>query len=107
MGQLGHRPTVGRGNPELPEECVLPAVDRPQDNRDDAGLPLVVSLQGTLQLEVVAVVGGDEVGTDQQEDDPGGVEVLVDLPLPLGPRGNLPVVPAADDPGPLQDAQVL
>jgi len=48
-----------------------------------------------------------EVGTDQQEDDPGSVEMAVNLPLPFEPGGNLPVVPFADDPLPLEDASVL
>lgn len=66
-----------------------------------------MSLQGPLHLDVPAVVGVHEVGTDQQEDDPSCVEVPVNLPLPLGTRSDLAVVPVVDDPEPLEDAQGL
>src|SRR5262249_1581912 len=58
-------------------------------------------------LDIVAVVGGDEVGTHQQEDDTGGVEVLVNLPLPLARHGDIAVAPTPDDPLPFEDAKVL
>ena len=46
-----------------------------QEDGDDASLACVVTLHGTLYLCAVAVLGGDEVGADEQENDAGGVEV--------------------------------
>ncbi len=42
---LGHRLPVGRCGQELPERGGMPALGRPQDDRDDAGLPLLAPLQ--------------------------------------------------------------
>src|SRR5262249_27968035 len=103
----GHCSPIGRDNPELSERSILPAVGRPQDDWDDAGLTLVMPLHCPLQLGIPAVVRGNEVWADQQEDDRGGIQVLVNLPLPLGSRGYLPVMPVLDNPEPLEDTQVV
>jgi hypothetical protein len=45
----------------------------------------------------VTVIGADEIGADEEEDDLGGLEVLMKDRSPLLPRANLLVVPAPDD----------
>ena len=53
--------------------------------------------RGPNDLNVAAVAGCEEVGTDQQQDNPGVLEVLADGPVPLGAGLDAAVVPAADD----------
>jgi hypothetical protein len=44
----------------------------------------------------VAEVRGDEVGADQEQDDRGAVQALIDLPTPLLAGNDPPVVPSVD-----------
>lgn len=47
---------------------------RTQDDRVDHGLPLVVPLHRSRHLAIVAVFGGQEIGTDEQQHDVGTEE---------------------------------
>ena len=53
------------------------------ENRGYTCFTVVVALQRTRHLDIVAVVGIDEVGTDQQQYDVGRVELLANLALKL------------------------
>ena len=68
-----------------------------EQNGDDAGLSLIVALESLLHFGVVAVVGGEEVGADQEQDDVGGVEVGGDRVCPVGSGGDVAIVPGGDD----------
>jgi hypothetical protein len=92
----GHWLTVGWQGLEFPERGGVP-VDRSQDDRDDPSRLRLVTLHRPGHLDVVTVIRGDEVRTDQEQDDVRGVEVLVDLPFPLGPGPDASVVPPADE----------
>ncbi len=84
---------------------ILP-VYRAQNNRDDAGLASLMALQGSRHLFLVAVVGADEVGANEQQDDVGAVEVVVDFVGPLIARKDTAIVPGLDETLPLQQLQV-
>ena len=92
----GHGFPIGRQGLKLAERGALPAIDHSEEDGDHAGLALVVPFQGAPHLDVVAVFGGQEIGADQKQDDPGRVEVLVELPLPVGSRRDLAIVPITD-----------
>ena len=55
VGPERHGLPVGRGGQQLAERGGMPAVDRPEDDGDDPGLPPLVPLKGPLHLDVVAV----------------------------------------------------
>jgi hypothetical protein len=66
VGPIGDRSPIGRDSLELAERGSIPIVYVPKDDRDEPSFPLVMPLQGPLQLDIPAIVGGDEVGTDQK-----------------------------------------
>ena len=49
-----------------------------QQNGDDAGLVGLVAFQRSLHLDAIAVVGGQEVSTDEQQDHRSTLQMLVD-----------------------------
>ena len=65
-----------------------------------------MSCQRPLHLDVVAVVGVQKIGADQEQNQLGRFQVLVDGILPGAAGGNLAVVPGLNDPLPLQETQV-
>jgi len=65
-----------------------------------------MALNGLLQLNAPAVVRVDEVGTDQQQNDIGGFEVVVNGLCPVGAASNLPVIPGLDEPLAFEGGQV-
>ena len=67
------------------------------DDGDDASLFGFVALQSTLHLLLVAIVGGEEVGADEQEDEPGLLQVGVDVVGPVVAGEDLAVVPGGDE----------
>jgi hypothetical protein len=75
-----------------------PPIDRAENDGDHPSSTGIVPSQGALHLDVVAVVGCQELRADQQQDDAGRVEMLIDLATPFGARRDLPIVPGADDP---------
>ena len=81
---------------ELTERGTLPVYGTQQDG-NDVGLAGLVPLDGTLDFEVVAGVVGDRVGADQQQNDIGGVELLVDGLGAIVTGENLVAAPATDD----------
>ena len=60
-------------------------------------MPRFMTRQGTLHLNLIAIVGGQEVSADQEKDNICLVKVPVDLALPLLPCNDPPVVPACDE----------
>ena len=49
----------------------------PQDDRNNAGLTGLVTLHGPAHFNIVAIIGGEKVGADQEDNYIGGVEVVV------------------------------
>src|SRR5215208_6418381 len=103
---LRHGFGVRRERLKLSERCALPE-DGAEDDRDDPRVAALVTGHRAFELDVVAVVGGEEVRADQQEDDLRLLEPLVDLTLPVGAGADLPVVPLPDDALPAEDREVL
>lgn len=56
-------------------------------------LASLVTLECILHLQVVAVVGCQETGTDEQENNMGAVEVLIYVSSPISTRENGTVMP--------------
>lgn len=81
---------------ELAEGGTLPVYGAQQDG-DDAGLARLVPLDRPLDLEVVAGVVGEGVGANQQQNDVGGVELLMDGLGAIVVGENLVIAPALDD----------
>lgn len=82
-------------------------IDWPQDHRDYQRFSRRVALQGVLHLDIEAVIRSQEIGTDQQQDDVGFLEIAVDRLLPEIAGSDLTVVPASYQTLPLDQLQVL
>ena len=67
-----------------------------KEDGDDVGFVLIMAFDCALHLDAVAVVGFDEVGTNEEKNDGGGVEVSFDLLLPILARYDHSVIPACD-----------
>lgn len=78
-----------------------------QEDGDDTRLSCLVTLHGTLDFGPVAVLGSEVVGTDEQEDDMGGVELVHAFPGCLGASSNEMTVPAGDQSLSSQHGEVL
>ena len=98
LAVLGQRLQLGEGR--------APPIHRSENHRDDPGVAGVVALQRAGHLQVVAVVGGEEVGADEKEDDGRAVQMRVDFAGPLIARADLAVVPRVDDALALEQAEV-
>ena len=70
----------------------------PHQYRHHPRLAADMALECPRRLKVPAVVRGDEVRTDQQQDEVRRFQVSVDLALPITAGVDLPVVPGADRP---------
>ncbi len=69
-----------------------------QYHRDDNRLSGRVPLHRALHLDVIAVVGSDEVGADQQQNDVVDFDMLLNGTGKLLTRTDPPVMPGLDDP---------
>src|SRR6266508_988980 len=77
------------------------------DDGNYARFPFRVTLHRPIQLNVVTIIGGEKVGADQQEDDFGRFEVVVNSVLPIRPCADIAVVPSCDDALALQQPKVF
>src|SRR6266567_3804822 len=59
-----------------------------------------------MHLNTINVIGGHEIGADEQENNLSSVEVLTDLPFPFCPCANITVMPHVDKPLAFQRPQV-
>lgn len=80
---------------QFAERCASP-FDRAKEDRNHASLICFVALHRPLHLHVIAIVGAQEIRTDQEQDDVGGVEMLIDLTSPFGSGADLLIVPPGD-----------
>src|SRR5262249_27317658 len=81
-------------------------VDVANDHRDDARLVSAMALEGRRHFPLVTVVGGHEVRADEQQNDVGSVEVLIDRGPPLVARADVAIVPQLNEALTLQQLQV-
>jgi hypothetical protein len=69
-----HGLAVARKGSEMRERRRRP-IDGANQDRNDDRLTLRVALEGQLDFDVRAVLGGEKVGADQKKDDLGRAEV--------------------------------
>jgi hypothetical protein len=62
--------------------------------------------QSTLHFDAVAVIGRHEVRADEQQDQPGALQVRVDLPGPVGASDKLAIMPEQHQPFAFEQAQM-
>ena len=67
-----------------------------QDDGNDAGLSPFVALHGADHLDVIAVVGCEEVRAHQEQHDVRGVELIVDLAVQFLTGANSAIMPSRD-----------
>ncbi len=96
---------VLRGALDLPERGAGP-VAVAEDDGDDARVAVLVTLHRPFDLDVPAVVGGEEVGANEEEDDVGRLQVTSDLAVPLLAHDDLAVVPLRDHAVPLEEGEM-
>src|SRR6266849_9969769 len=92
---LGDRSGVTRQALQVGEGRALP-IDGPQNNGNDLDLAVFMAFQGPLHLNIVAIVGGQEVGTDKQKNDRGRLQMLVTVTCPFVASKNLAIMPLGD-----------
>ena len=68
----------------------------------DAGLAALVPFDGVFQFNVPAVLGPDETGADQHQNEVSGPKLLRDLRIDGIARQHLSVVPNLDQSGAFQ-----
>ena len=98
--------SIGRHRHQSAERCAMP-VARSKDDRDDAHLAAFMSLHRARHLQVIAIIGVQEVGAHQKKNDVGGIQVLVDPAMQLLPGRNPSVVPGRDHTLAEQSGKVL
>ena len=78
-----------------------------EQDRDHPGFTLLTTFECALHLHLVTVVGGEEVGADEQENDGGLVQVGINGVCPIGTWYNLAIIPGADNALTLQEAEMF
>src|SRR5258707_2616778 len=96
VGPHRDRSSICRRRQKLSEWQVMP-VARPQDDRNDARLTLTVPLQSSLHLPFVAVIGCDEVWTNQQKHDIRCVDMAIDRLTDVRARRNAAIAPRSEE----------
>jgi hypothetical protein len=81
-------------------------VARAENDRNDASASIFVTCKGSLAFNLVAVLGLNEVGAYEQQNNLCAVESDVDSIPPLISSGNLPVMPLQDLPVSLVNDQL-
>ena len=106
VGPLGDRATIGRSCQQLAKRRAVPIAGA-KDHWNDDGIPRCVTLHRTGHFALIAIVGCDEVGADQQKNDVGNLHVSVDRAVDVLTRADPPVVPCGNDPLALEHGQLL
>ena len=78
-----------------------------KDDRYNACLAPFVALHRAIHLDVIAVVGGEKVGADQEQHDVGGVQMIVDLAVEVLAGSNSAIVPSRNYALPEEAGKVL
>jgi len=82
-------------------------VARTEDDGDDDSFTCLVPLHRPRHLPLVAIIGREEVGAHQQQNDVVGLDVPVDFPREILTSADPSVVPDLDDPLPLEQRKLL
>src|SRR5947209_5437395 len=77
-----------------------------ENDRNDACCAFVVSLHRSFGFDAVAVIGGNEVWTDQQQDDVSLVEMCINLGGPCSSSTDIAIVPLGNQSLPLKRTQM-
>ena len=91
---------------QLSQWGVFP-IHRAHEDGNDTGCTGLMSPYGFLELDSPAIVGGEEVRTDEQENHAGRLQMAIDLVRPFCSRHDLAVVPGGDESLPLQETQMF
>ncbi len=78
-----------------------------EDDRYDTRLARLVPLERPLHLDLVAIIGGEEVDAHQEQNDVGVFQLFVNLSTPLLAGQDLSVVPHLDHTLSLEQRQIL
>jgi hypothetical protein len=87
-----YRPAISRQSLKVGKWRFCP-ITGPQDDRDQNGLSRPVSFYCALSLNLIAVTRLYEVRADEEKDDPGFVDALINRLFPPVTRGNHSVIP--------------
>ena len=68
-----------------------------EDDRNFSRITGAVAFQRSTNLDVIAVIRSEEVGADQQQDDVGGLQGIMNLAVKLAPWRNRPIRPERND----------
>lgn len=68
-----------------------------QDDWNYLCLAFIMPFHGPLHLDVIAIIGGHEIGADQQQDDLRLFQMIVDLTLLLLAGADQTIMPGGDD----------
>ena len=93
---MNDRSTVAGKCVDFGERGELP-IARAQDNWNDSGGYELMQLHRALHFNVVAVIGGEEVRADEEQDDVRGVELVADCAPPLRAGTDAAVVSLRDE----------
>src|SRR6266568_6855469 len=80
-------------------------INRPKNDRDNNRFLSFMAFECPFHLNTVAVIGVHKIGTDQQQDDLGFVDVLSDLMFPFGSCANIAIMPDINQSLSLQRSQ--
>jgi hypothetical protein len=94
-GPRGYRLCVTRNDLELAKARLFPQARLKQD-RYDLHLPALEAHQRLLHLCTKTVLGCEKIRANEEQDQVGGIELSIDLSVPVGPWFDLAVVPLAD-----------
>jgi len=90
-----HWSRVPRKRLQCPERRPLPET-WPQDDRHDSRQAGLVTTQGRLTFDLVAIARFDKMRAHEEQNDCRPIETAIDLPLPVRSRWNHAVVPFED-----------
>ena len=93
----GYGPGIAGQGLELAEGCALPGGGT-HHHRHHHRFPRTLPFQGAHDLHARAVVRGQEVVADQQQDQVGALQFAVDLSGPIASGQDLAVAPTLDQP---------
>src|SRR5580704_4531431 len=102
---IRNRLPISRECLEFAESRIRP-ITRTQDNWNHASFACFMPSERTSQLDVIAIVGSEEVSADEQEHNIRRFYVIINMTLPFDTGCDLPIVPSHDDIVPLERAEM-
>src|SRR5262249_45287396 len=90
---------------QLAKQRRLP-VGRTQEDWDPTSLATLVPCKGAAHFHIVAILGGEEVGADEQQNQVGGLQMIVNIARPFSATRDLAIMPDCNDTFTLQLAEM-